>query len=702
MIHFALQKLTHSYGLLGASGCGKTTLLNCIIGRMKLISGELWVLGGSPGTKSSVLPSPKIGYMPQEIGLYGDFTIKETAKYFGWIAAMTTEEIEERFQFLKDLLKLPEDHRIIKSLSGGQQRRVSFATSLLHRPELLILDEPTVGLDPVLRETIWDYLTDVTKNGYTTVIITTHYIEETRKAHVISLMRKGYIIAEESPNKLLSRFGINSLEEAFLKLSIIQNSQITHRRRNTISAPVITEANIIPLETLNEVEEESDDNASEFGECVARNRFQKRFSLIPDLYPSELLDTNTYQSKITDYLPQIDMLHMKALVWKNCLWIWKNWIIITAVVVGPLVAFVLFYLAIGHKPVNLQVAFVNQESNDNSCDILMCNSTTLGCQYLQYVKGDRINMIPFESEEMAILSVKKGLLHGSITIRYNYSSALRARIEDFKHVNAWDVVYSTIDVYRDSSVKDIAQFLDFYILDAFARFVKDYLISCNESGLLIKLPFKWNDPVYGSNDTEFTRFAAPGILASCAFFYPAALTAIALLVERREGIFERSVVMGVTPFELLISHIISESGLMLIQIGSLMALAIFFFDMTLSASTVLATGLVALIGFCGMWFGYTISSTCDDESTAIYILLGTFLPMFFLSGILWPIEGFVYELRAASAILPLTQPSESLRSIIQRGWGLSKQSVYNGCITISVWILFFIVLSIVALKFKRA
>ncbi|KAG6457832.1 hypothetical protein O3G_MSEX010514 [Manduca sexta] len=125
--------------------------------------------------------------MPQEIALYGEFTIKETMMYFGWIFGMETREINERLRFLLDFLDLPSENRMVKNLSGGQQRRVSFAVALMHDPELLILDEPTVGVDPLLRQSIWTHLVRITSSGDKTVIITTHYIEEARQAHCVSI-----------------------------------------------------------------------------------------------------------------------------------------------------------------------------------------------------------------------------------------------------------------------------------------------------------------------------------------------------------------------------------------------------------------------------------------------------------------------------------------------------------------------------------
>lgn len=121
-----------SYGLLGASGCGKTTLLSCIVGRRRLNSGEIWVLGGHPGSPGSGVPGPRIGYMPQELALYGEFTLQETLIYFGWIAGMSTSEVEEKIDFFIKLLQLPSITRFVKTLSGGQQRRMSLAAALIH------------------------------------------------------------------------------------------------------------------------------------------------------------------------------------------------------------------------------------------------------------------------------------------------------------------------------------------------------------------------------------------------------------------------------------------------------------------------------------------------------------------------------------------------------------------------------------------
>ena len=254
------------YALLGPSGCGKTTLLSCILGRKSVKSGDISVFNGIPGDRSIGLPGALVGFMPQDICLYLEFTIQETFQYFGRLQRLTKDSLEKKQIALLDLLDLPEASRRVSALSGGQKRRLSFAVSLLHNPKILILDEPTVGVDPVVRARIWNHLQSLTQSGKETldhyckaiiqftgplaarsylnavplgmrqrpsminkhvisssgvsIIITTHYIEEARDAHMVGIMRNGRLLAQEPPGLLMERHQAQTLEKVFLRLCI--------------------------------------------------------------------------------------------------------------------------------------------------------------------------------------------------------------------------------------------------------------------------------------------------------------------------------------------------------------------------------------------------------------------------------------------------------------------------------------------------
>lgn len=205
------------YGLLGPSGCGKTTLLKVLLGRLIPEQGSLSVLGSSPGEPGSAIPGSAVGYSPQEIALYHDLSIGETLLFHGRLHGMDAAAITSRQDWLVEFLDLPEPSRPITELSGGQKRRVSLAVALLHEPELLLLDEPTVGVDPELRARVWEHLKAIAEDG-TTIIITTHYIDEAGQADRVGLMRDGRLLAEDSPTALMERYGHSGLEQTFLHL----------------------------------------------------------------------------------------------------------------------------------------------------------------------------------------------------------------------------------------------------------------------------------------------------------------------------------------------------------------------------------------------------------------------------------------------------------------------------------------------------
>ncbi len=150
MITLVYNAFSHVF--LGPSGCGKTTLLKCIVGKLRVDDGSVTVFGEPPGPGStSGVPGARVGYMPQELALFDEFNITETLIYFARLYGMTMAKFKERLDFLMKFLDLPSRTRSLLNMSGGQQRRASLAVALLHEPELLILDEPTVNKESCVK-----------------------------------------------------------------------------------------------------------------------------------------------------------------------------------------------------------------------------------------------------------------------------------------------------------------------------------------------------------------------------------------------------------------------------------------------------------------------------------------------------------------------------------------------------------------------
>ncbi|KAG5671144.1 hypothetical protein PVAND_001357 [Polypedilum vanderplanki] len=211
------------YALAGSSGCGKTTLLNCLMGMYEIDSGEIEIFNQQIEFKQISKLSNIIGFMPQQTSLVDNLTIMETLQYFANLQLMDQKNFIERFKIISDLLELPAKNSFIKKLSGGEQRRVSLAVTIIHNPQLLILDEPTVGLDFKLRNKIWNYFEKQTTENKLTILVTTHCMNEVKKSHRCGFMRDGILIEDDKPLKIMEKYETQSFDEAFYQMCLNEN-----------------------------------------------------------------------------------------------------------------------------------------------------------------------------------------------------------------------------------------------------------------------------------------------------------------------------------------------------------------------------------------------------------------------------------------------------------------------------------------------
>lgn len=201
--------------LLGPSGCGKTTMVDLIIGNTVPVEGSVTVLGEQAPYPQA---RKRVGYMPQDEALYDDITAEENLRFFGTMVGLTGTRRSERIADLLRFANLEDDRKkLVSHFSGGMKRRLSLAVAMLHEPELLVLDEPTVGLDPAHRRAIWDEFDRLAAEG-TTILVTTHIMDEAARCHRIVMLQGGKIIAQGSPASILAQTGTSDLESAFLVL----------------------------------------------------------------------------------------------------------------------------------------------------------------------------------------------------------------------------------------------------------------------------------------------------------------------------------------------------------------------------------------------------------------------------------------------------------------------------------------------------
>jgi ABC-2 type transport system ATP-binding protein len=198
-------------GLLGPSGCGKTTLIRAIVGLQAHVTGDVSVLGLPAGVPKL---RGRIGYLTQEPSVYGDLTVTENLRFFAAVLGVPSSDVERVIEAV-DLTS--HSNARVDRLSGGQRSRASLAAALLGSPELLVLDEPTVGLDPVLRRDLWELFHRLADAG-ATLLVSSHVMDEASRCDRLLLLRDGDLLADDTPDGLLASAGTADIEQAFLTL----------------------------------------------------------------------------------------------------------------------------------------------------------------------------------------------------------------------------------------------------------------------------------------------------------------------------------------------------------------------------------------------------------------------------------------------------------------------------------------------------
>ncbi|XP_046683671.1 ABC transporter G family member 23-like [Homalodisca vitripennis] len=596
--------------------------------------------------------------MPQDVALFSTMSILETFLYYGRLYGMSRREVYSRTEELIRLLELKSAGTIIDKLSGGQQRRVSFAIALLHDPDLLILDEPTVGLDPVLSHSIWEHLLKLTSNDKKSIIITTHYIEEARQAHVVGLMRGGVLLAEESPNQLMASCGCDSLEQAFLELSA--------RQQQTNGS----EEDLDQKEVYPEKQKPPPRSPLHNGDVFATTRFI-------------------------------------AQLIKNLFFMWRNKPMMLFLFGLPILQCTLYNLAIGRDPKGLKLAVVNQELEHGLSDCVHIPATgchldlPLSCRYVDHIRTKTLSLVEVESLEKAEAVVRGNGVWGIIHFGHNYSEALVRRIEDFQDAEEDIIEDAMVNVKLDMSNQYIGNLLRTDLLTSYASFLREVFRDCQWPEQAIDIPIRIEDPIYGTRRPSFLHFASPAVIIVFEFYLPVMFTVGVLLQEKMAGILERSMVAGLTALEMVLAHSLIQFMVLLVQTGAMLFVMYQVFDSPFIGDFYWTTGLLLLQGLCGMCYGFLVSIIADTMYTASFLGMGSFFPLCLTSGMVWPQEGMHPVLRSVGWLLPLSLSTESIRSLTARGWGIRHHSVYYGYISTIVWIAVFLAAITMIIRIKK-
>ncbi|KTG37231.1 hypothetical protein cypCar_00019961, partial [Cyprinus carpio] len=402
--------------------------------------------------------------------------------------------------------------RLFTLFSGGQRRRVSLGAALLQNPQLLILDEPTVGVDPVLRAKIWQHLVDIVRGGQVSVIITTHYIEEARQANTVGLMRNGELLAEGPPDAVMKQHNAATLESAFLQLCE-DSDQMGSKQ--------------CPQSRLLDSSPSPDSMRDESREPILRKS-------TPEDIPKYKADWKVRARHVIPKWRNIAALMIKTMVRMRRM---PGSICFQFLL--PVIQICLMCLCIGGDPKGIDVAVVNNESSPSaySRSLLSFLDNTSVYQIEEQFPVSFLQVSLSHSEAFA--GIRNGDYWGVIEFGENFTSYLTKRMLQPESPEMW--LKRSVHVWLDLTNRQIALMLQKKLLEAFEAFIETKLGSLS---YMVAFPIKFEEPIYGKKNTDFTTFVTPGAVLSITFYLAVGLTALSFVLERKEGLLDRCWVAG--------------------------------------------------------------------------------------------------------------------------------------------------------------
>lgn len=626
------------YALIGPSGCGKTSILRCIMGFLKPDAGTIRVFGKKPNDPRAFVPGRDLGYMPQDVALNDGLTIYEMMRYFGKIFLLRSNQVEERIDHLVKMLDIPDKDRIIKTLSGGQRRRVSFACAVIHKPRLAILDEPTVGVDPIVREKMWEFMLDMTREGKT-ILLTTHYIEETRKATMIGFLRKGYLLAEEHPTKIINELGVKKLEDAFYQLCVTEKER--KKRDNKI------------------VDDEDD-------EPVKHN--------YPTLIAGLLWLTQGLQQYRKHKPLNADWFRMLfALVEKFNVQILREKFILVMWIFLPVITLVITCACIGPAP-QVNLGIVNDEDPPFVTAALIRNL------------DPKIFIIHnFTDPMLAREGVEKQELFGYVHFYKNFSDTVLVFADFYNNFENFTFNFNIIDFKIDFSNKVTLVTAALSLYQTLPKFLEEALLDAGYNPKLAQFPLIYGEPVYGEpifeNGIDFfdvKHLVIPGSLLYCAFATSMIIALYFLRIEKLDNMFERTYSAGVSATQIIVAQFIVRTFFNFFSVAFTLWVALYFYDVPNNGSLFWVMVLMLLQNLSGLAYGLVFTSLTVDPLKFILFAIGSVGSFLFFSGIMWPIEAQPYFFKWVAKFTPLAIPADSLRSIMIRGLPIWHHLVYPG------------------------
>ncbi|XP_053204943.1 ABC transporter G family member 23-like [Panonychus citri] len=652
------------YGLIGPSGCGKTTLQKCIMGVYKPDHGVISVFGLPPGSQGSTVPGPSVGYMPQDIALDSELTVREQLTFLGRINNLPNDLINSRIDEITTTLEIGDLDKRSGEFSGGQQRRISLACTLIHQPSLYLLDEPTVGSDIVLVHKIWNYLKHLRDTTGATIIISTHYIEEVNSADLFGFMSKGTIIIQDSPSNFREISKSRTLEEAILKEYTRLYALPKRERSKSLLAQNYSfeSTKIRPIEQLS---------------------FHTKVNRID-------INSNSVEEAFSMTNEPLEIRSVTILLMWRYLLRWKVLMVIpfvlfyTLAITGSLTLFNVYGLPMKQ----LSIGVVN---HDNHSEYL--NNIT------NFLASDEFTFHFIPDEIIARQTVQNGSTSAYIVIPDNWDYYLDQRIVNFfpADPNRALVKRSQITLFQDTTHVGKVLTIQSRFFQAIDSLMKNVTRTFGMNSKIHQ--FFDTYPVFESLDRSEILAPRFNFLIRLYLFFVETFTILLLTAwfrhEINEPVNERFMALELKPYHFLIALIVVATFFLTISFICIFSSFIFILHLPSPTSWFAVTLITISVIICGICKSRFIGINVKSIIGCVTLINAYNAFLWLLGCVAWPYEGIAYFMQPLTIMIPHLDPGNSMIRMTIYGDSIWTPQVYHGIGVATIWMIIHLIFTFI-------
>lgn len=636
------------FGFLGSNGCGKTTTMKMLTGLLPATSGQA-KLFGSDVNAYDLATRKRIGYMSQAFSLYTELTVYQNLELHARLFHIPENNIKKRINEVAQRFDLEHLYNVLpEKLPLGIRQRLSLAVAVIHKPEILILDEPTSGVDPIARDAFWQLMLDLARNDKITIFISTHFMNEAEHCDRISLMYNGIILASDTPQNLIQQRQTKNLEDAFVSYLMEQQ-----KLENGMCAEVKFEAHVnnnANIYANKQVEKVSKKNFYENLEENSDENSEESFNLIKN---SQSKTTNNLFAKFKTFLPKNNFSLQRTLSYSLCetLELKRDPVRATLALLGTLILMLIFSYGITMDVEKLNFAVLDRDQ------------TTLSNNYIMNLSGSRYFIEKKPLQNYAELD--KRMQTGELALTLEIPSGFAKNVAKGNKVQ--------IGAWFDGAMPQRAETIQAYIKGMHQSWLVDYLkykkgIDASNVNQYAKIETRYRY----NPDVKSLPAMVPAIIPILLLMIPSMLTALAVVREKELGSITNLYVTPIQRSEFLLGKQLPYIAFGLFNFFVMTFVATVFLDVPIKGNFfALITATILFIIF-STGFGLLASSFTKSQIASIFLtMVGTIIPAIQFSGLINPTSSLEGAGRFIGQIYPATHFLLISRGVFTKGLGFA-------------------------------